>query len=116
MNMHQPIRTERQFQTWANDGSALPIWLTERVVEDRCANGTMIISTPLGPARVHVNDIVIQHGNDLWSRTPDELHQFIEGLKAKASLGTMAIGVGKVAQFGGKSQAKRRGKARVRTH
>jgi hypothetical protein len=103
MNMHQPIH----LQTWANDGSKLPTWLNDKVIEGRCANGTMMIPTPLGQARVHVNDIVIRHGDDLWSRTPGEVHQFISGLKAKASLGVTAIGVGKVAQFGIKSRAKR---------
>jgi hypothetical protein len=94
------------FQTWTNDGSDLPDWIDNSVLESRAPNGTLMIETPAGATRVHVNDVVIRHGDQLWTRPPAELHDFIQGLKAQAVPDHAAIGIGKVARFGNRSRAK----------
>jgi hypothetical protein len=77
------------------------------------SNGTFLITTPVGTARVHPGDVVIEHQGQLWSRSPDEVPQLIDGFGAEAALSIAAIGPGKDAQFGTKSKAgRRRGGAR----
>ncbi|ETR75860.1 hypothetical protein X566_18670 [Afipia sp. P52-10] len=76
------------------------------------SNGTFLIVTLVGTARVHPGDVVIEHQGQLWSRSPDEVPQLIDGFGAEAALPIAAIGPGKDAQFGTKSKAgkgKRRG-------
>jgi hypothetical protein len=68
------------------------------------SNGTFLISTPIGSARVHVGNVVIEHCGELWSRTPNEVAELIEALKAEATPAVTAIGPGKSAQFGTKSK------------
>lgn len=70
-------------------------------------NGALLIATPIGPARVHVGNVVIEHRGQLWSRSPDEVFELIAGLDAEMADELTAIGPGKSAQFGTKSKAKR---------
>jgi hypothetical protein len=72
---------------------------------DTASNGTFLIATPVGTARVHLGDVVIEHQGQLWSRSPDEVPQLVGGFEAEAALPISAIGPGKDAQFGTKSKA-----------
>jgi hypothetical protein len=78
---------------------------------DVASNGTFLIATPVGTARVHLGDVVVEHQGQLWSRSPDEVPQLVAGFEAEVSLPIAAIGPGKDAQFGTKSKA---GKGRTR--
>ncbi len=72
---------------------------------DIAPNGTFLIGTPVGTARVHMGDVVVEHQGQLWSRPPGEVSQLINGFEAEAALPIAAIGPGKDAQFGTKSKA-----------
>lgn len=99
-------------RNWINDGSPIPDWVQFQMSGGLASNGTFLIDTPIGAARVHPGDVVIEHQGQLWSRSPDEVPQLMDGFGAEAALPIAAIGPGKAAQFGTKSKAgrgKRRG-------
>lgn len=98
-------------RNWINDGSSIPDWVRWQMSGEIASNGTFLIVTPVGTARVHPGDVVIEHQGQLWSRSPDEVPQLIDGFGAEAALPIAAIGPGKDAQFGTKSKA---GKGRRR--
>lgn len=92
-------------RNWINDGSSIPDWVRMQMSGEIASNGTFLIVTPVGTARVHPGDVVIEHQGQLWSRSPDEVPQLIDGFGAEAALPIAAIGPGKDAQFGTKSKA-----------
>lgn len=98
-------------RNWTNDGSFIPDWVRMQMSGDVASNGTFLIVTPVGTARVHLGDVVIEHQGQLWSRSPEEVPQLIDGFEAEISVPIAAIGPGKAAQFGTKSKA---GKGRTR--
>jgi hypothetical protein len=94
-------------RNWTNDGSSIPDWVRMQISGEPAPNGTFLIATPIGAARVHPGDVVIEHQGQLWSRSPDEVPQLMDGFGAEAALPIAAIGPGKAAQFGTKSKAGR---------
>lgn len=92
-------------RNWTNDGSSIPDWVRMQISGEPAPNGTFLIVTPVGTARVHPGDVVIEHQGQLWSRSPEEVPQLIDGFGAEAALPIAAIGPGKDAQFGTKSKA-----------
>jgi hypothetical protein len=110
MTIQQRVSIPDDVRTWANDGSPIPDWVRAHIAGKLASNGTFLISTPVGTARVHVGNVVIEHCGELWSRTPDEVSELIEGLKVGAGPAMTAIGPGKSAQFGTKSKSQRGGK------
>jgi hypothetical protein len=100
-----------EVRNWTNDGSPIPDWVRLRMSGSVEANGTFLIVTPIGAARVHLGDIVLEHQDQLWSRSRDEVPRLINGFEAEVSLPITAIGPGKEALFGTKSKA---GKGRTR--
>lgn len=109
MILEHASRQVGDVRNWTNDGSLIPDWVRMRMSGDPAANGTFLIITPIGAARVHPGDVVVEHQGQLWSRAPGEVSQLMEGFETVASLPIAAIGPGKDAQFGTKSKA---GKAR----
>jgi hypothetical protein len=101
----------RGVRNWSNDGSSIPDWVRKQMSGDPASNGTFLIITPIGVARVHPGDVVIEHQGQLWSRPPSEVPQLIDGFGAVDTLPIAAIGPGKDAQFGTNSKA---GKGRRR--
>lgn len=101
----------KDVRNWINDGSSIPDWVRIQMLSEPASNGTFLITTPIGAARVHRGDVVIEHQSQLWSRAPDEVPQLMDGFGAEAALPIAAIGPGKDAQFGTKSKA---GKGRQR--
>lgn len=93
-------------RAWSHDGSSIPSWVRPHMVADLESNGTFLLDTPIGNARVHTGDIVVEHAGSVWARSPGEIQQFIDGLAAESQTAPAAIGPGKVAQFGTKSKAK----------
>lgn len=98
-------------RNWTNDGTSIPDWVRTQMHGDIASNGTFLIGTPVGTARVHPGYIVIEHQGQLWSRSSDEISQLVDGFGAEAALPITAIGPGKDSQFGTKSTA---GKGRRR--
>lgn len=109
MNMHTRIDLPKGVRHWTYDGSAIPDWVQSDVSGDVLPNGTFHINTPVGTARVHRGNVVIQHRGDLWCRNPEEVCDLIAGLRAEELDNVTAIGPGKTAQFGtkGKSAVKK---------
>lgn len=101
----------RDVRNGTNNGSFIPHWVHMQMSGDVASNGTFLIVTPVGTARVHLGNVVIEHQGQLWSRSPEEAPQLIGGFDAEASLPIAAIGPGKATQFGTKSKA---GKGRAR--
>jgi hypothetical protein len=95
----------RDVRNWTNDGSSIPDWVRMQISGEPAPNGTFLIATPVGTARVHSGDVVIEYQGQLWTRSPDEVPQLIAGFGAEAALPIAAIGPGKDAQFGTKSKA-----------
>lgn len=102
-NPCQPV----DVRNWINDGSPIPDWVRLQMSGGPASNGTFLIDTPIGAARVHPGDVVIEHQGQLWSRSPDEVPQLMDGFGAEAALPIAAIGPGKAAQFGTKSKTGR---------
>ncbi|MBZ9743573.1 MULTISPECIES: DUF6551 family protein [unclassified Mesorhizobium] len=97
----------RDVRNWINDGSSIPDWVRTQMSGDLASNGTFLIATPVGTTRVHPGDIVVEHQGQLWSRSPDEIPQLVNGFGAEAAMPIAAIGPGKDAQFGTKSKARK---------
>lgn len=101
----------RDLRNWTNDGSSIPDWVRLQMSGDVAPNGTFLVETPIGVARVHLGHVVIEHLGQLWARSPDDVPQLISGLEAEAAPLIAAIGPGKDAQFGTRSKT---GKGRTR--
>jgi hypothetical protein len=110
MMPHQSIQLPNDLRTWTNGSSPIPAWVREQMTGGLAPNGTFLIKTPLGAARVHVGSVVVEHVGGVWSRSPDELPQFIEALNAEALPASAAVGPGKSALFGIRSKAGNRAK------
>lgn len=104
MNMHSRIELPFGADHWANNGADIPTWVRDKMCGSVSSNGTFLIETPVGPARVHIGHIVIRHRSDLWCRTVAEVPELIAGLEAVSQMEVTAIGPGKAAQFGTKSR------------
>lgn len=105
MNMHTRIDLPKGVRHWIYDGSAIPDWVQNDVRGDVLPNGTFHINTPVGTARVHFGNVVIQHRGDLWCRNPEEVCDLVAGLRAEELDNVTAIGPGKTAQFGTKGKS-----------
>lgn len=110
MTQQQSIPLAGSIRTWLNDGSAMPPWVCDRITEDKSPNGSFLIPTPLGTARVHAGHVVIEHGGKLWCREPEEVPELLAGFTAEIVPEITAIGPGKSAQFGTKSKTGSGGK------
>lgn len=107
MTTQRHVSIPNDVRTWTNDGSPIPEWVRAHMPGKLASNGTFLISTPVGTARVHVGNVVIEHCGELWSRPPNEVTELIEALKAEAAPAITAIGPGKSAQFGTRSKSGR---------
>ncbi len=104
MNMHTRIELPKGVRHWTNDGSTVPDWLRKHISGQTSANGSFLIATPVGAARVHAGHVVVEYHGSAWCRAPEEVSELIEGLNAEASTGCPAIGPGKSAKFGSTSK------------
>lgn len=115
MNVQQRVSVPNDMRTWTNDRSPVPDWVRAHMAGRIAPNGTFLISTPVGTARVHVGNVVVEHCGELWSRASDEVPQLVEELKAATAPAAAAIGPGKSAQFGSEcktGRGKKRGAER----
>jgi hypothetical protein len=104
MNMHAQIEIPETLRHWSNDGKPMPDWVRESLCGEPSPNGTFLIKTRVGAARVHLGHVVIDHRGDLWCRTPEEVPDLVAGFAAEEASAVTAIGPGKSAQFGTKSK------------
>lgn len=106
MTAYTPIPLHPNVQTWINDGTQPPEWIWSHMVGNQAPNGTFLVETPLGSARVHLGHVVVAHSTGVWCRDPTEVAQLIDGLELEVASVITAIGPGKAAQFGTKSKTK----------
>jgi hypothetical protein len=104
MNMHTRIDLPNGVRHWINDGSTAPDWLRKHIAGEKAANGSFLIATPVGAARVHSGHVVIDYQGSAWCRAPEEVAELITGICAEASAAGPAIGPGKSARFGSTSK------------
>lgn len=104
MNMHTRIELPKGVRHWTNDGSMAPDWLRKHISGERSTNGTFLVATPVGAARVHAGHVVIEYQGSAWCRAPEEVSELIRGMEANANAGCPAIGPGKSAKFGSTSK------------
>lgn len=105
MNMQSRIDLPKDVRHWVHDGSAIPDWIMSDMSGEMSPNGTFLIKTPVGTARVHAGDVVFQHLGNIWSRNAEEVCDLLASLRAEELNNVTAIGPGKSAQFGTKSKA-----------
>lgn len=96
---------------WTNDSGSVPAWVTARMIGGTASNGSFLLDTPAGTARVHKGHVVIGYGGDVWTRPPEEVARFIAGLREENRPAEPAIGPGKSARAG-IGRKSRRGSAR----
>ena len=106
MNMQTRIEMPDNLRHWSNDGTPMPDWIRNALCGEPSPNGTFLIKTRVGAARVHLGHVVIEHRGDLWCRTPEEVSDLVAGFAAEDSNTVTAIGPGKSAQFGTMSKAR----------
>ncbi len=53
MTIQKKLRVPSGVQIWVNDGHLAPDWVAEAVQEERACNGSLLLRTQLGVARVH---------------------------------------------------------------
>lgn len=92
-------------RNWTNAGSSVRDRVRTQTSGDIPPNGTFLIGTSVGTARVYMGDIFVEHQSQLWSRPLNEVSQLIDKFGAEAALPIASIGPGKDVQFGTKSKA-----------
>lgn len=85
---------------WKHGEFPMPDWVPRHMAGGIEANGTFVLETELGRARVHLGNIVIEHRGTAWVRTIEDAADFIEGLKIITEPTIANVGPGKVHQFG----------------
>lgn len=78
----------------------MPDWIPQHMAGGIEANGTFVLKTTIGRARVHLGNIVIECRGSVWVRTIEDATDFIENLKLSAESIITNVGPGKVRQFG----------------
>jgi len=112
MTVHQAVIPPSDVRTWIHDGRQMPAWVREEMEGDLNSNGTFLVRSAVGAARVHPGHVVIKHDSGVWVRTPEEVAGLVEGFRA-CGAAHLPVGPGKVAQFGSSRKTKpRRGEER----
>ena len=99
MTVHQAVIPPSDVRTWIHDGRQMPAWVREEMEGDLNSNGTFLVRSAVGAARVHPGHVVIKHDSGVWVRTPEEVAGLVEGFRA-CGAAHLPVGPGKVAQFG----------------
>lgn len=91
---------DNNIRTWKYGELPMPDWAQQHVVGSIEANGTFVLQTELGHARVHLGNIIIERAGSIWVRAIEDAIDFIDGLKLSAEPMITNVGPGKVRQFG----------------
>jgi hypothetical protein len=78
----------------------MPDWVPQHMAGGIEANGTFMLSTELGRARVQRGTVVIERCGTVWVRGIEDASDFIEDLKLTSDPVIANIGPGKIRQFG----------------
>lgn len=89
-----------EIRTWTHGHFPMPDWVPPHMTGGIEANGTFLLATEFGRARVHLGNVIIERRGDVWVRPLEEVPGFIEGLKSSSTATITNVGPGKVRQFG----------------
>ncbi len=103
----QDTLCDRGVRIWKHGEFPMPDWILPFMVKGIEANGTFIVSTEVGNARVHPGDVVIERSGKAWVRPSDEVCEFVQNLKLISETTITNVGPGKVRQFGDRREEKR---------
>ncbi|MBT2185543.1 DUF6551 family protein [Sphingobium nicotianae] len=106
MNFQRRLAVPSETKTWSHNGEEPPDWVAAQIVGDPCPNGSFLLATDLGQARVLPGHVVILHHSGLWVRSPEEVPELLDGFRDHELPASEAIGPGKATRFGAKSAAK----------
>lgn len=96
-------------KTWINDSLDLPDWVRRQKLGSVEANGTFVIRTPLGNARVHRDYTVIEHRGATYTCEAREVEDLIARLHIEETLTShIPVGPGKRLDRSGASPLKKR--------
>jgi hypothetical protein len=105
------IQGNKNIRIWTHGEFPMPDWVPQHMAGGIEPNGTFMLATELGRARVHLGNVIIERYGIVWVRAIDEAPDFVEGLKITAEQPNANVGPGKIRQFGTggrtKSKAKR---------
>jgi hypothetical protein len=87
-------------RTWTHGEFPMPGWVLQFMSGGIEPNGTFMLSTELGHARVHLGNIIIERYGAAWVRPIEEASGFIEDLRSMVEPAIANVGPGKVRQFG----------------
>lgn len=74
-----PMKVE-DLQVWRHGDFPMPDWVRRHIAEDIETNGTFLLKTPLGHARVHVGHAVIERKGTAYTRPLSEVKQLLAEL------------------------------------
>lgn len=100
---------QSDMKTWINDSLALPDWVRKHMQGPAEANGTFVIRTPMGGARVHRGCTVIEHHGAAYTCEKNEIEELIRRLHAEETITPrIPVGPGKRLDRSGASPLKKR--------
>jgi hypothetical protein len=97
---HLSIKSENEVRTWTHGEFPMPDWVPQHMAGGIESNGTFVLSTELGRARVHCGSVIIERCGTVWVRAIEEASDFVEDLKLIPVPAIANIGPGKIRQFG----------------
>lgn len=84
----------------------MPDWIPQHMVGGVEPNGTFVLTTELGRARVHPGNVIVERYGVVWVRPIEEVSDLVEELKIETESPITNVGPGKVRQFGTNGRAK----------
>lgn len=113
MTYSQHLSTSIQgshIRIWTHGEFPMPDWVPQYMAGGIEPNGTFMLTTELGRARVHPGNVIIERYGAAWVRTIEEASDFIEDLKIIEEPPIANVGPGKVRQFGTGGRTKSKAK------
>jgi len=95
---------------WRHGAFPMPDWVPQHMDGGIEPNGTFMLATELGRARVHPGNVIVERYGTVWVRPIEEASDFIENLRIIAEPPIANVGPGKVRQFGTSSRTKSKAK------
>jgi hypothetical protein len=107
------IHGSGNIRIWTHGEFPMPDWVAQHMAGGIESNGTFMLATELGRARVHLGNVIIERYGAVWVRAIEEASDFVESLKIIAESPIANVGPGKVRQFGSSARTKSKAKKTV---
>src|SRR3982074_2625840 len=73
------IQGNKNVRIWTHGEFPMPHWVPQHMAGGIEPNGTFMLATELGRARVHLANVIIERYGIVWVRAIDEAPDFVEG-------------------------------------